>query len=332
MRSGANLSRLNRSRAETLSPPEGWQAGRRIIVDVRCGSSRPSLSRWTDFGCGVTSSAAAGVTCLRRSGFPEPRCSRSAGTDAYRERGARPGESRPLDLRGVPDVCAVRVRSPACSGRDQRGLRGRGPRHVSRFGGRRLGRLPVQACGSDDSVRSQPLGRVWRARARWSSTPSVTDGPKPTSTGSRSTASGCTSRRSCAATSPLRPWPGWPPAAIGSHDGQGLVRVPQIGELTLDARYDPELLRHLTVLKLSEDETAVIAPTHGRESALEGFSDIPALAPHARLPERGDSRRRRAQSCRAGCGGRERADDRRLAPRTWPPRCAGSTRQWALGR
>lgn len=62
-----------------------------------------------------------------------------------------------------------------------------------------------------------------------------------------------------------------------AYDGQGLVRVPQIGELTLDARYDPELLRHLTALKLSEDETAVIAPEHGRERALEGLSDIPEL-------------------------------------------------------
>ncbi|HTP20207.1 MAG TPA: PfkB family carbohydrate kinase [Solirubrobacteraceae bacterium] len=57
------------------------------------------------------------------------------------------------------------------------------------------------------------------------------------------------------------------------YDGQGLVRVPQIGELTLDARYDPELLRHLTVLKLSEDETAVVALDDG----LERLSHIPEL-------------------------------------------------------
>jgi hypothetical protein len=60
-----------------------------------------------------------------------------------------------------------------------------------------------------------------------------------------------------------------------AYDGQGLVRVPRIGELTLDARYDPEVLRHLTVLKLSEDETAVLAANHGRERALERLSDIP---------------------------------------------------------
>jgi len=61
------------------------------------------------------------------------------------------------------------------------------------------------------------------------------------------------------------------------YDGQGLVRVPQIGELTLDARYDPEMLRHLTVLKLSEDETAVVASVDGREHAIERFSQIPEL-------------------------------------------------------
>ncbi len=61
------------------------------------------------------------------------------------------------------------------------------------------------------------------------------------------------------------------------YDGQGLVRVPQIGELTLDARYDPELLRHLTALKLSEDETAVVASGDQRERALERLSDVPEL-------------------------------------------------------
>jgi sugar/nucleoside kinase (ribokinase family) len=61
------------------------------------------------------------------------------------------------------------------------------------------------------------------------------------------------------------------------YDGQGLVRVPQLGELTLDAGYDPELLRHLTALKLSEDETAVVASEHGRERALERLSEVSEL-------------------------------------------------------
>jgi sugar/nucleoside kinase (ribokinase family) len=62
-----------------------------------------------------------------------------------------------------------------------------------------------------------------------------------------------------------------------AYDGQGLLRVPRTGELTLDARYDPELLRHLTVLKLSEDEAAVLAAEHGRERLIESLSDIPEL-------------------------------------------------------
>jgi sugar/nucleoside kinase (ribokinase family) len=62
-----------------------------------------------------------------------------------------------------------------------------------------------------------------------------------------------------------------------AYDGQGLVRVPQIGELKLDAHFDPQLLRHLTVLKLSEDEIAVLAAEHGRDCALDTLSDIPEL-------------------------------------------------------
>jgi sugar/nucleoside kinase (ribokinase family) len=61
------------------------------------------------------------------------------------------------------------------------------------------------------------------------------------------------------------------------YDGQGLVRAPQTGELTLDARYDPAMLPHLTALKLSEDETAVVASKGGRERALERLSHIPEL-------------------------------------------------------
>jgi sugar/nucleoside kinase (ribokinase family) len=52
-------------------------------------------------------------------------------------------------------------------------------------------------------------------------------------------------------------------AALGrrrrlSFDGQGLVRVPAVGPLQLDADFDPELLRHVWVLKLSDDEAEVV--------------------------------------------------------------------------
>jgi sugar/nucleoside kinase (ribokinase family) len=43
-----------------------------------------------------------------------------------------------------------------------------------------------------------------------------------------------------------------------SLDGQGLVRVPQPGPLALDADFDPEVLRHVSILKLSEEEAAVL--------------------------------------------------------------------------
>lgn len=46
-----------------------------------------------------------------------------------------------------------------------------------------------------------------------------------------------------------------------SYDGQGLVRVPRLGPLLVDAGFDPALLAPLTVLKLAVDEAAVLC--HG---------------------------------------------------------------------
>lgn len=43
-----------------------------------------------------------------------------------------------------------------------------------------------------------------------------------------------------------------------SYDGQGLVRPGREGELRPDGDYDPGLLRHLQVLKLAEEEAAVV--------------------------------------------------------------------------
>ena len=43
-----------------------------------------------------------------------------------------------------------------------------------------------------------------------------------------------------------------------SFDGQGLVRVPRIGPLALDAAFDPAGLAPLQVLKLAEDEAAIV--------------------------------------------------------------------------
>ncbi len=43
-----------------------------------------------------------------------------------------------------------------------------------------------------------------------------------------------------------------------SLDGQGLVRVGALGPLRLDGNFDPELLRHVWVLKLNDEEAEVI--------------------------------------------------------------------------
>jgi sugar/nucleoside kinase (ribokinase family) len=42
-----------------------------------------------------------------------------------------------------------------------------------------------------------------------------------------------------------------------SFDGQGLVRVRRTGPLTLDADLDPAVLRHVTILKLADEEARV---------------------------------------------------------------------------
>jgi sugar/nucleoside kinase (ribokinase family) len=43
-----------------------------------------------------------------------------------------------------------------------------------------------------------------------------------------------------------------------SFDGQGLVRPARTGRLVLDADFDPELLRHVWVLKLSDEEAEAV--------------------------------------------------------------------------
>jgi sugar/nucleoside kinase (ribokinase family) len=61
-----------------------------------------------------------------------------------------------------------------------------------------------------------------------------------------------------------------------SFDGQGLVRVPRTGPLEVDARFDPALLHRLTVLKLAEDEAAVVAPA-GLDVAAAGALGVPEI-------------------------------------------------------
>jgi sugar/nucleoside kinase (ribokinase family) len=49
-------------------------------------------------------------------------------------------------------------------------------------------------------------------------------------------------------------------------DGQGLVRAARLGPLLEDDDYDPEVLRHVTVLKLAEDEARIVLPDLGEET------------------------------------------------------------------
>src|SRR6478752_7258042 len=44
-----------------------------------------------------------------------------------------------------------------------------------------------------------------------------------------------------------------------AYDGQGLVRADRLGPLIVDRHYPPELLAHLSILKLAEDEAVIVA-------------------------------------------------------------------------
>lgn len=44
-----------------------------------------------------------------------------------------------------------------------------------------------------------------------------------------------------------------------AYDGQGLVRADQVGPLVEDRHFSPDLLEHLSMLKLAEDEAVVVA-------------------------------------------------------------------------
>ncbi len=57
-------------------------------------------------------------------------------------------------------------------------------------------------------------------------------------------------------------------------DAQGLVRVPKPGPLALDADFDPDVLRHVSILKLSEEEAAVLTGGDGDALADLGVPEI----------------------------------------------------------
>ena len=89
-----------------------------------------------------------------------------------------------------------------------------------------------------------------------------------------------------------------------SFDGQGLVRVPQVGPLQLDTDYDPELLRHVWALKLAEEEAEIVGDvsalgvrevivTHGSRGATVHAAGGMRARERARCRHRPDRRRRR---------------------------------------
>jgi sugar/nucleoside kinase (ribokinase family) len=67
-------------------------------------------------------------------------------------------------------------------------------------------------------------------------------------------------------------------------DGQGLVRRPTLGPLQRDADFDRDVLRTVSILKLSEQEAAFVGPvdvpevvvTHGERGATVNGTHIPA--------------------------------------------------------
>jgi len=58
-------------------------------------------------------------------------------------------------------------------------------------------------------------------------------------------------------------------------DAQGLVRVPEIGPLQQDANFDPELLRHVAILKVAEDEARALVG--GTEPELLAELGVPEI-------------------------------------------------------
>ncbi|HZO34623.1 MAG TPA: PfkB family carbohydrate kinase [Gaiellaceae bacterium] len=75
-----------------------------------------------------------------------------------------------------------------------------------------------------------------------------------------------------------------------SFDAQGLVRAPELGPLHLDANYDPEILRHLWVLKLADEEAEVVGDvtalgvkemlvTHGSRGSTVYYGGVKEFVP-----------------------------------------------------
>jgi sugar/nucleoside kinase (ribokinase family) len=80
-----------------------------------------------------------------------------------------------------------------------------------------------------------------------------------------------------------------------SYDGQGLVRVPETGELRQDADFDRDALRHVSMLKLNDEEAEVLGDpaallvpevvvTHGSRGSTLYVNGRPEIVPAFPLP------------------------------------------------
>ena len=136
--------------------------------------------------------------------------------------------------------------------------------------------------------------RTTAIAARCASTRSATRGHPPTSPTFRPRA-GCTSRRSRVTSSRSKRSPRSRADAACRSTGRDSCACPRVGPLQLDADFDPELLRHIWVLKLSDEEAEVVGDvaalgvrevllTHGSRGATVLVGGRSGVRPRARDP------------------------------------------------
>ena len=107
-----------------------------------------------------------------------------------------------------------------------------------------------------------------------------------------------------------------------SYDGQGLVRVPETGELRQDADFDRDALRHISLLKLNDEEAEVLGDpaallvpevvvTQGSRGSTLYVNGRPSRCPRSRCRR---SRRAPATPSRSRTSPRARSARRRRPP------------------
>ena len=97
---------------------------------------------------------------------------------------------------------------------------------------------------------------------------SATRGRPRTSAGRSPARAGCTSGALARSDFPAETLAELARGRRVSFDGQGLVRPARTGPLELDADFDPEVLRHVSILKLAEEEAEALLGGEPTEQAL----------------------------------------------------------------